>query len=181
MARKLIKRFMPDAHTIRHHKHLKIFGTLLHSPNLWHLNRYSVSRAFAIGLFMASMPMPFQMLPAALLAVLFHANLPISLALVWLSNPITMPPFFYFCYKVGTWILQTPPQLFEFEISWEWLVQELTHDWQPFFLGCVVVGAVLSFLGYFGMRIFWRWHVVSEWEARKARRAAVKRGTPSKQ
>lgn len=175
MARKIIKRFMPDVRTVRRHRHLQIFGTLLHNPNLWHLNRYSVSRAFAIGLFMASMPIPFQMLPAALLAILVHANLPISVALVWLSNPITMPPFFYFCYKVGTWILQTPPQPFAFEVSWDWLVQELAHDWPPFLLGCLVVGTVLAFIGYFGMRIFWRWHVLSEWEARKERKAAARK------
>lgn len=175
MARKLIKRFMPDVHVVRKHKYLQIFGTLLYNPNLWHLNRYSVSRAFAIGLFMASMPIPFQMIPAALVAILIHANLPIAVALVWVSNPITMPPFFYFTYKVGTWILQTPPQLFEFELSWDWLVHELARDWQPFLLGSVVVGAILSLLGYLGMRIFWRWHVVREWEARKERRAAAKR------
>lgn len=170
MARKFIKRFMPDIHHVRNHKLLQVFGTLLHNPNLWHLNRYSVSSAFAIGLFMASMPMPFQMLPAALLAILFHANLPISVALVWLSNPITMPPFFYFCYKVGTWILQTQPRPFRFEISWDWLVHMLAHDWQPFLLGCLIVGISLALLGYLGMRIFWRWHVVREWEARKAKR-----------
>ncbi len=175
MARKFIKRFMPDVHSVRNHKILQIFGTLLHNPNLWHLNRYSVSRAFAVGLFMASMPIPFQMLPAAFMAILIHANLPISVALVWVINPVTMPPFFYFCYKVGTWILQTPPQPFKFEISWDWLVQQLAHDWQPFLLGCIVVGFALALVGYFGMRIFWRWHVVREWEARKTRRNTAKR------
>jgi len=175
MARKLIKRYLPDARTVRNHKHLQVFGSLLHNPNLWHLNRYSVSRAFAVGLFMASMPIPFQMLPAALVAILVHANLPISVALVWVSNPITMPPFFYFCYKVGTWILQTPPQPFQFEVSWSWLVEELSHDWPPFLLGCLVVGATLSMLGYVSMRLFWRWHVLSEWEARRRRKLEVKR------
>ena len=175
MARKLIRRFMPAMKTVRNHKHLQIFGTLLHNPNLWHLNRYSVSRAFAIGLFMASMPIPFQMLPAALLAILFRANLPIAVALVWVSNPITMPPFFYFAYKVGTWILQTPPQPFMFKFSWDWLAHELARDWPPFLLGCFVLGTVLAMLGYFGMRIFWRWHVVREWEARKESRAAARR------
>lgn len=174
MARKFIKRFMPNVHHVRDHRLLQIFGTLLHNPNLWHLNRYSVSSAFAIGLFMATMPMPFQMIPAACLAIIFHANLPISVALVWLSNPVTMPPFFFFCYKVGAWILQTEPRPFNFELSMDWLLQQLAHDWQPFLLGCFVVGTVLALLGYFGMRSFWRWHVIREWEARKARRAAAR-------
>ncbi len=177
MARKLIKRYMPDAHKVRDHEHLQVFGTLLHDPNLWHLNRHSVSTAFAIGFFMACMPTPFQMLPAALLAIWFRANLPISVALVWVSNPLTMPPIFYFCYKVGIWILQTPPQPFAFALTWEWFTSQIAHDWQPFLLGCLVVGTGFGALGYGAMRLFWRWHVVRAWQARKDQRLAAKQKT----
>ena len=106
MPKKLIKKYMPDHETIRNHPHLnKIFGTLLHDPNLLHLNRRSVSMAFAVGLFMAFVPVPFQMVLAAAAAIIIRCNLPISVGLVWVSNPFTMPPLFYFCYLVGTWIL----------------------------------------------------------------------------
>ena len=74
MAKKLIRRYLPDPHKIRDHKHLRLFGTLLHDPNLWHLNRRSVSGAFAVGLFMAFVPMPFQMIPAAALAILLSTS-----------------------------------------------------------------------------------------------------------
>lgn len=167
MARKFLKRYMPDARTVREHRHLQFFGKLLHDPNLWHMNRESVSRAFAIGLFWAFMPMPFQMIPAAALAIYFRANLPISVALVWVSNPLTMPPLFYFCYLVGTWILGAPTKAVEFQISWDWLTSELLAIWQPFLLGCVVVAATVSIAGYFGMHGFWRWHVIRNWERRK--------------
>ncbi|MCG6975429.1 MAG: DUF2062 domain-containing protein [Acidiferrobacterales bacterium] len=177
MARKFIKRYMPDVHIIRNHRHLKIFGRLLHDANLWHLNRHSVSTAFAIGLFMACMPTPFQMLPAALLAIWFRANLPISVTLVWVSNPVTMPPLFYFCYKLGNWILQTPPEPFTFAFTLEWFWQQFLHDWQPFLLGCVVVGAALGALGYGAIRALWRWQVVRAWQARKDRRLAAKQKT----
>jgi uncharacterized protein len=175
MARRLIKRFMPDVHTIRTHRHLQIFGTLLHDPNLWHLNRHSVSDAFAIGLFMAFVPMPFQMIPAAALAIYLRANLPISVALVWITNPFTMAPIFYFCYKLGTWVLGAKLQAFEFEISWNWLANELGQIWQPFLLGCFIVAALSSLVGYYGMQGLWRWHVVRDWERRKKSRL-VKKG-----
>lgn len=171
MAKKLIRRFMPDIHIIRTHKHLQFFGKLLHDPNLWHLNRHSVSGAVAAGLFMAFAPMPFQMLPAAALAIFYRVNLPISVALVWTTNPITMPPIFYFCYKVGTWILSRPEKHFVFELSWRWLGTELGRIWQPFLLGCFIVASVSAFLGYLSMRALWRWHVVRDWEQRKRKRA----------
>jgi len=174
MARRLIKRYMPDTHKIRHHKHLKIFGTLLHDPNLWHLNRHSVSDAFAVGLFMAFVPIPLQMIPAAAFAIYFRANLPISVALVWITNPFTMPPVYYFCYKLGTWILGTKLRDFEFAISWSWLANELGYIWQPFLLGCFIVSTLSAIAGYYGMHGLWRWHVVRDWERRKKARLVKK-------
>ena len=85
---------MPDHKKIRDHKHLRIFGKLLHNPSLWHMNRHSVAKAFAVGLFFAWVPVPFQMVLGAGGAILFHANLPLSVVLVWLTNPFTMPPMF---------------------------------------------------------------------------------------
>ncbi|BAU48454.1 ATP-binding protein [Sulfurifustis variabilis] len=174
MARRLIKRWFPDPHKVRNHKHLRFFGTLLHDPNLWHLNRHSVSDAFAIGLFMAFVPMPFQMIPAAALAIYLRANLPISVALVWITNPVTMPPISYFCYLVGTWILNTPPQPFAFEPTWDWIAWELKRIWQPFLLGSFVVASLTSLAGYWSMRGLWRWHVIRDWERRKNRPPRVR-------
>ena len=51
MPKKFIKRYLPDPHSIKENRALKIFGSILHEPNLWHLNRKSASGAFGIGLF----------------------------------------------------------------------------------------------------------------------------------
>jgi uncharacterized protein (DUF2062 family) len=166
MPRHLFKRYTPDHHQIRNHKHLKVFGTLLHDPNLWHLNRRSVSGAFAIGLFWAVIPMPLQMLAAAATAILLRVNLPISVALVWLTNPLTMPPVFYCCYLVGTWILGEPAHVEKFHLSMEWLRDSIGQIWQPLYLGSVLVGLVLAALGFFGIRAFWRWHVIHRYRKR---------------
>ena len=103
--KKLLKRYSPNANDIKNHKHLGWLSEHLHNPSLWNFNRKSISRAFAVGLFFAFIPVPFQMLLAAPGAVIFGANLPLSIALVWITNPITMPAIYYGCYKLGAWIL----------------------------------------------------------------------------
>ena len=125
---------MPDHRRIREHKHLQCFGKLLHNPALWHLNRHSVAKAFAVGLLFAWVPVPFQMVLAAGGAILVHANLPISVVLVWLTNPISMPPMFYGAYKLGAWAMNMPEQDFQFELSLEWLTSGMAAIWQPFLL-----------------------------------------------
>lgn len=161
---------MPDHDTIRDHKYLRIFGRLLHDPNLWHLNRRSVSGAFAIGLFFAFVPVPFQMVLSAAVAIPTRVNLPISVVLVWITNPLTMPPMFYGTYRLGAWLLNKPTMDIEFQISWEWLSTTLAYIWQPFLLGCLVAGLFSSALGFLGIRLFWRWHLVREWKRRKQAR-----------
>ena len=101
MPKRLIKKYMPDPEKLKQQKSLQFLGDRLHEPNLWHLNRRSVSLAFAVGLFAAWIPTPGQMAIAAAAAFYFRANLPISVALVWVTNPLTMPPMFYFAYIVG--------------------------------------------------------------------------------
>ncbi len=171
MARHLIKRITPDHHKIRNHKHLRIFGSLLHDPNLWHLNRRSAAGAFAVGLFMAFVPVPLQMLLAAGAAILFRVNLPLSVGLVWLTNPLTMPPIFYFSYLVGTFFTGHPAAEIEFELTMECISDSLGEIWAPFLLGCFICGSVASVLGYFGIQALWRWHIVQHLKKRRARTA----------
>ena len=169
MPRKFFKKISPDPKKIKENRFLSIFGDWLHEPQLWHLNRYSASVAIGIGLFCAFIPVPFQMVIAAALAIMFKANLPVSVATCWVTNPLTIPPMFYFAYKVGAWTLGTPESPFEFELSMDWLQNELLLIWKPFLLGCLICAVVAGLLGYFAIQMAWRYHVVMAWRARKER------------
>ncbi len=169
MPRRLIKRLLPHHSEIKEHKYLKHLGEHLHDPNLWHLNRHAFSKAVAVGLFIMYVPIPFQMLLAALVAIWLRVNLPISVALVWISNPITMPPMFYAAYKLGAWVMGREPQDLQFEITWEWLTQSLNGIWEPFLLGCFLAGAGLAIAGYFTAQLFWRVMIIRSWRRRKER------------
>ncbi len=170
MPKKTIKKFMPDHHTIKSNKYLQIFGDLLHNGNLWHLNRKSVAKAFAVGLFFAFVPVPFQMVLAAGIAIIVHANLPLSIALVWITNPLTMPAIFYFCYLVGTWVLNTPEREFAFEASWQWVIDSVSTIGPSFIVGCGVLAVAFSLIGYFGIHALWRYSVSKEWSKRAHRK-----------
>ncbi|NOX42885.1 MAG: DUF2062 domain-containing protein [Gammaproteobacteria bacterium] len=170
MPKRLIKRLIPDQNKIRDHKKLRWLGKLLEDPNLLHLNRYSVSGAVSVGLFVALVPAPFQMLMAAVMALFIRVNLPISVIVVWVSNPITMPPIFYFTYLVGAKILQVPLPDIQFEFTTEWFMQEFGAIWEPLLLGSLLVGLICAVVGNIVVRIFWRMHVIKSWKLRKAKK-----------
>lgn len=167
MPRQLIKRYMPDPEKLKSNPSLRFLGSLIHDPNLWHLNRHSIARAVAVGLFWAMIPIPMQMFAAAFLAIPLRANLPISVGLVWLTNPVTMPPVFYANYKLGAWLLNTPTIQLPDKMSLSWILEVTTTHWQPLYAGSIVMGLTLATAGYIGTALYWRWRVNRSWNKRK--------------
>lgn len=121
-----------------------------------------------IGLFWAMVPMPLQMVPAIFCCIFWRANLPLSIALVWLTNPVTMPPVFYATYRLGCFLLGTPPVTFELE--WEWLMNSIPLIWKPLYVGSLLSGTVLATAGYTLIDLLWRWTTVRRWKKRKSKR-----------
>jgi len=166
MPKKLFKRYIPETNDIKKQKHVRFFGKLLHDSNLWHLNQYSVATGFSIGLFCAFMPMPFQMILASSLAIALRANLPLSMVLVWISNPITMPPMFYFAYKVGTLVIPTTLNL-QIELTWQSLADHLMLIWQPLLIGTFICGITSAIFANLVIRLVWRTWVIKRWHSRR--------------
>ena len=171
MPRRALKTLAPSPARLREIKGLSVLGDWIYRPNLWHINRYSASMAFFVGLFVAFMPIPGQMILAALLAVMLRCNLPLSVGLVWITNPVTMPAIFYLAYRVGAMIIGVPLQSVEFELSWEWISHSLAAIWQPFLLGCLICGLFFGSVGYFVINMLWRLRVILHLRERKQRRA----------
>ncbi|WP_220718148.1 DUF2062 domain-containing protein [Agarivorans litoreus] len=167
MPKKTIQRFIPKTEDLKANKHLKFFGDWLHNPNLWHLNRRSAAGAFAIGLFVAFIPLPSQMIIAAAFAIMFKVNLPLSVALVWISNPFTIPAIFYFCYLVGTGILGQPVADYHIELTWQGLEHLIATIGPAFLLGSLVCGIVFSVCGYFAINALWRYSVRRRYRKRR--------------
>ncbi|MCZ6719879.1 MAG: DUF2062 domain-containing protein [Gammaproteobacteria bacterium] len=169
--RRIFKRYLPERHELHNHKHLRLFGERLHDPNLWHLTRRSAAGGVAVGLFVAFVPIPLQMILAAAVAIVVRVNLPLAIVFVWVNNPITIPPLFYLAYRTGSAIMNIPIRTIEFEFSYQWFVETLAIIWQPFLLGCLVFGTLSAVAGYWLMRFLWRVFVVRKWANRRNSRA----------
>ena len=78
--KKFFKKYTPNRDDVKEYKMLNFLGSSLFHEDLWKFNRISFCRATVIGLFWGWMPMMFQMIPAAYCAVVFRANLPLSVA-----------------------------------------------------------------------------------------------------
>ncbi|MBS8241635.1 DUF2062 domain-containing protein [Marinobacter lipolyticus] len=167
MPKKFMKRYLPRPERVRSMESLQFLGDILHEPNLWHINRHSVSRAFLVGIFLCFIPMPFQMLAAAFFAIWFNANLPLSVVLVWISNPLTMPPIFYFSYKVGAYVLDRPVLNFEFQASWGWISERLLDIGIPLYFGSLIVATLSACFAYLLIQFLWRRKVRSDWQERR--------------
>jgi len=178
MPRRLLKRLTPSATAIRANRCLRIFGDFIHDPNLWHLNRHAVARAFATGLFWAFVPVPFQMVFAAGVAIIWRANIPLSVALVWITNPVTVAPIFYATYKLGAWILGSPAVAATEGLNVHWFVDSLGVIWKPLFIGSLLTSFVAGGIGYFGIHGLWRWYTVRRFRRRRIPVPAGNSGSP---
>lgn len=170
MPKKFLQKFFPSPEQVQNNPSLRFLSPLFAKPNLWHINRRSVARAFFVGLFCALLPLPFQMGIAALLAFYANANVPISVGLVWLTNPLTMPPIFYATYRFGTWLLNTPSRDFSIELSVDWVLTELEAIWEPLLAGSLVAGLTCGILGFIAIQIIWRRHTIRNWNKRRLTR-----------
>ena len=152
--------------------YLSPFAHLLHDPNLWGIRRRSVVPAFALGLFVAFLPFPGHMLTAALIALALRVNIPVAVVSTWVTNPVTMGPIYYFAYGLGSSLLRREPSPFEFELSFDWLIDGFVLIWQPLLLGCILLGALSSLVGYVALDLLWRASISGYLKKRRARRAA---------
>jgi len=166
-----LKKYLPTREQLRQTRTLRFLGELLFAPNLWHFNRHSVSYACLVGFFCCFLPMPFQMIPATILSIWIGCNIPLTIVIVWISNPITVPPMFYFTYRLGCWMLGNRQEVAQISISLEWLTAQLAVVWKPLLLGSFTCGITFGVTSFLLVRLYWRWKVKRDWHFRKQKRA----------
>ena len=168
MPRRLLKKLMPSAHTLRTKWYLRVFGSRVTDPRLWSLQRRTVTLAFALGLAICFVPLPIHLPLAVLIAITARINVPTIIGTVFLVNPFTVVPVFYTAYRVGAAVLGLEPQRFRFKFDFDWLQYGLGPMWRPFLLGCVICALLAGLTGGIGLELLWRWRVRSRYRTRRA-------------
>lgn len=152
MPRAKLRKVLPTHEKIKDQKILKIFGKLLYKQKIWSLSRKRILGGVFIGIFVAFIPMPLQMLLVALLAIIFNVNLPITILLVWLSNPLTMPFIYYFEYELGNWLLNIKDPI---EFSFETMNENISEIALSLYVGTFVISTISAFLAVFILNLLW--------------------------
>src|SRR5713101_897971 len=183
MPRKFFRKYLPSHEAIRNNRHIARFGSLLRHPNLWHLNRRSVSGGVAAGMFAGLVPgsNPVQFAVAALLAVAFRVNLPVAVVVTLYTNPFTIVPLYVIAYGIGALFVAPDGAALSHApgIDWSQLGASMQayFEWmlslgKPLAVGLLVLAAGLAVAGYVFVQLAWRAQVILAWRRRKARRVA---------
>lgn len=118
------------------------------------INRKSVAKGVLVGLFIAFIPMPAQMVAIVLLQPLFRFNLPIAIAMVWITNPLTMPFIYFIEYETGGLLLgmsDLPPV----HMSLEWFSDNLDDIMLPLYVGAFFYSTLFASAGYYAVQRLW--------------------------
>jgi len=175
--RRFLKNRLPDPSAVGDNPWLRPFRNSLLHPRLWHLNRHSAAGAVAAGLACGLIPGPFQMLGAALCALLFRVNLPLALFVTLYTNPFTIVPLYLLAYELGRLALAdgngfvAPPEP-ELAHPLAWCGELLT--WmlgvgKPLGIGLVLLAALLAGSGYLAVKLAWRYYLIRQWRERQRR------------
>ena len=180
MPKKYFRKYLPSHESVRGNRTFGILGAALHHPNLWHLNRRSVAGGVAIGMLCGMIPVPVQMLSAAILAAALRVNLPVAMATTWYINPFTIVPLYYLAYKLGALITGQAPAAAAVPVLR--LNLNNVNDWttlvigwidtmgRPFAAGLCALGVALAAASYLAVRGAWRLYIVSAWRQRQRAR-----------
>ncbi len=152
---------------------LRWLGQHLYAPHLWHFGRRPVARAAGLGMMVAFCPLPIHMLIAIPLALVSGGNLPILIAVSWLSNPVTYVPVFYTAYRVGilfTGDATRSVETLHLSPNWASLQHVFAQIWVPLCIGAIICGAVGGILTYIAVESLWRYNTARRWRSRLKRR-----------
>lgn len=145
-----IRKHIPTRSKMKNTTLHRLMGNTIFRPELWQFKPHLMAGGFAVGTFIAFTPTSgIQMLIAGAICVLLRINLPFALVATWITNYFTTPFIYYWCYRVGGFILGK-------HLEWHTLTKEIVHspekvlgDILPsLWLGSIIIGGISASIIY---------------------------------
>lgn len=173
-----LKRITPERHALEKLWCLKPFASVVVDRGCWQFKRTSVIRAFSLGLLIAFVPptpfLPLHLTLCVVLGILFRLNIPVLVATVFLSNPLTWFPQIAGSLWVGAKLMDLNLMPMLHDLNHRNLRTNLGQLWEPLLLGALVLGLSAAALGYLLAQSVWRARVIYRLRRRRLR-ATVRR------
>jgi hypothetical protein len=162
--RSKLGRTMPDREEMARNKYLAPIAHRFLTPELWRFTRRSVPRGVALGVFSAFIIPVGQIFLAAFLALPARANVPLSAAVTFITNPFTLPFWLVVANRVGAFMLRidaATAQVASAKVntSWWFYIVDAFQVAGVTVVGFLVLAVVGASIGYLVSSAIWRFMV----------------------
>jgi uncharacterized protein len=104
MSKIRFKKWILNALRLRRRQVLRPLRHRIRHKALWSFDRDSVARGAALGMFFGILTPIAQILFAILGAILLRANVVVAALTTLISNPFTIPPIYFWSYRLGVFL-----------------------------------------------------------------------------
>jgi uncharacterized protein (DUF2062 family) len=168
-----LKSITPARHALEKRWYLKPFCALVVDRGCWAFKRSRVINAFSLGLLIAFVPptplLPLHLTLCLVLGIVFRLNLPVLLATVFVSNPLTWFPQVACSIWVGAKLMGLNLMPMLHGMSHRNFRAQIHQLWEPLMLGALVLGVCAAVAGYLLAQCVWRGRVIYRLHRRRAR------------
>ncbi|MDB6004704.1 MAG: hypothetical protein JWR15_1691 [Prosthecobacter sp.] len=164
-------RFLKHPRKLRQRPAMRWFARHFLDKRVWKPTQHTFSGGVAVGTFITLQLLPIQMPAATILSAIFRVNIPIAIALCWLSNPFTLVFIAWLEYVIGKWFLAfyttvpaTPfPKHLPDSMVDAWIV--LKEHAPVVLVGGIILGALAAPVSY--LASWFTWEIGSRMEMAK--------------
>jgi uncharacterized protein (DUF2062 family) len=175
-----VRDHIPTRERLERNRFVAPFAHLIFRSELWRMNRRSVPRGVALGLFVGVM-IPFaHFVVAMFVAVFVRANIPSAMAATFIGFPVIYVFLVALAYRIGEWLLHLDAMTGIQPISetmqhtqTDHLLQQITGAGLDTALGLFVIATVLACFGYVATTVGWRFWVAHKRQSRLQLHAAT--------
>ena len=162
---------VPTREQLERNRFIRPFAHRVLRSELWRMNRRSVPRGVALGLFIGIMIPLAHIIVVAFLALFIRANIPSAMLATFVGFPAIYVFIAAAAYKIGPWLLHIDQMTGVAPIAetmetteFDHILQMITTEALPLAFGLFVIATVTASLGYVLTSFCWRL-----WVARKRR------------